>query len=49
MTVHFGGCDDGRVNCLPDPRRLELPRPAVPAAPEIADGTYTFPTVERID
>ena len=49
MTIHFGGCDDGRVNCLPIPEgwnylvRLYRPRQ------EIADGSYTFPTPERID
>ena len=45
ITVHFGGCDDGRANCLPLPEgwnytvRLYRPRR------EILDGTWTFPTV----
>ena len=48
ITVHFGGCDDGRVNCLPIMDgwnyavRLYQPRA------EVLDGTYTFPVPERI-
>jgi hypothetical protein len=43
VTVHFGGCDDGRPNCLPIMEgwnytvRLYRPRS------EILDGTYEFP------
>ncbi len=42
-TIHFGGCDDGRVNCIPIMDgwnytiRLYQPRP------EILDGSWTFP------
>jgi Protein of unknown function (DUF1214) len=32
VTVHFGGCGDDRPNCLPIMGRLELHRPALPAA-----------------
>jgi hypothetical protein len=48
VTVHFGGCDDGRSNCLPIMDgwnytvRLYRPRP------EILRGAWTFPAVERI-
>ncbi len=47
VTVHFGGCSDGRTNCLPIVAgwnytvRLYQPRP------EILDGSWTFPTIER--
>ena len=43
-TIHFGGCDDGRVNCIPITPgwnytvRLYQPRK------EILDGTWRFPT-----
>ena len=43
ITVHFGGCEDGRVNCLPIMEgwnyavRMYRPRR------EIADGSYAFP------
>ncbi len=46
VTVHFGGCGDGRPNCLPITDgwnylvRLYRPRP------EILDGTWAFPSLE---
>jgi len=49
MTVHFGGCDDGRANCLPIMDgwnytvRLYLP------GPEILDGSWAFPSVEPVN
>ena len=48
MTVHLGGCDDDRVNCLPIMEgwnysvRLYRPRP------EILDGSWAFPSVEPV-
>jgi len=44
-----GGCEDGRVDCLPimeswnDVIRLYQP------GPEIPDGSWTFPGAERIN
>jgi len=46
ITVHFGGCGDGRPNCLCDHRRLELHRPALPARSQVLDGFWTFPSIE---
>ena len=49
VIVHFGGCGDGRANCLRlmdgwnYTVRLYRPRP------EILDGSWTFPTVELLD
>ena len=49
MTVHFGGCDDGRPNCIPITEgwnylvRLYRPRT------EILDGSYSFPAPEPAD
>ncbi|RYH07178.1 DUF1214 domain-containing protein [Tropicimonas sp. IMCC6043] len=46
MTVNLGGCEDGRVNCIPIMEgwnyavRLYQPRP------EILDGSWDFPTAE---
>ena len=46
VTVHFGGCDDNRPNCLPIMDgwnylvRLYRPRP------EVLDGSWTFPTID---
>lgn len=48
FNIHFGGCDDGRVNCLPiQPGwnytvRLYRPRE------EILSGSYTFPNAEPV-
>ncbi len=46
VTVHFGGADDDKPNCLPIMEgwnytvRLYRPRP------EILDGSWTFPTID---
>ena len=46
VTVHFGGCDDDRPNCLPITDgwnytvRLYRPRP------EVLDGSWAFPIIE---
>ena len=45
VTVRFGGCDDGRANCLPIMEgwnytiRLYRPRP------EVLDGSWSFPSI----
>ena len=49
VTIHFGGCADGRSNCLPTPQgwnytvRLYQPRP------EILDGLWTFPQAVAVN
>jgi len=46
IAINFGGCNDGRVNCLPVPAdwnysvRLYKPRP------EILDGSWKFPELQ---
>jgi hypothetical protein len=48
FTVHFGGCEDKRVNCIPLTEgwnyavRLYRPRP------KILDGSWKFPSVEPV-
>ena len=48
-TVNFGGCEDGRMNCIPITPdwnyaiRLYQPRA------EILDGSWTFPAFEPVD
>ena len=48
FTVHFGGCEDERINCLPISEgwnyvvRLYRPQEA------IRDGTWTFPDVQAV-
>lgn len=45
-TVHFGGCGDGRANCLPIMEGwnylVRLYRPHA----EVLDGTWTFPSID---
>lgn len=49
ITIHFGACDDGRVNCLPVMEgwnyivRLYQPRK------ELLDGSWTFPEAKPIE
>jgi hypothetical protein len=47
-TVHFGGCHDGRPNCLPVVDgwnyAVRLYRPRA----EILDGTWTFPAITHL-
>ncbi len=48
VTIHLGGCDDDRVNCLPIMQgwnyavRLYQPRK------QILDGSWTFPSVQPV-
>ena len=48
ITIHFGDCDDGHVNCLPISEgwnyavRMYAPRP------EILDGSWTFPEIKPV-
>jgi hypothetical protein len=46
MTVHFGGCDDGRKNCLPIMEGWNYIVRLYQPGPEILDGSWTFPDVE---
>lgn len=49
MTVHLGGCEDSRVNCLPIMEgwnyTVRLYRPGV----EILDGSWTFPAARPLN
>ena len=48
ITVHFGGCDDDRLNCLPIMQgwnyMVRLYRPG----PAILDGSWTFPEAKAV-
>ncbi len=48
MTIHFGGCDDNRSNCLPVMEgwnyAVRLYRPGS----EILDGSWSFPSAEPV-
>jgi hypothetical protein len=46
MTIHLGGCDDGRENCLPIMEGWNYVVRLYQPGPEILDGSWTFPDVE---
>ena len=49
VTLHFGGCDDGRINCIPiTPGWNYAVRLYEPEA-EIIDGSWTFPALEPMN
>ena len=48
VTIHFGGCGDGRINCIPiTPGWSYLIRMYEPSK-EILDGSWTFPKIEPV-
>ncbi|MEM8957632.1 MAG: DUF1254 domain-containing protein [Pseudomonadota bacterium] len=48
ITLHFGGCEDGRVNCIPiTPGWNYAIRLYEPQAP-VLDGSWTFPRFEPV-
>lgn len=49
MTVHFGGCEDGRVNCLPIMEGWNYTVRMYQPGPDILDGSWTFPAVQPAD
>lgn len=49
VTVHFGGCDDGRANCLPIMDGWNYTVRMYQPGPEILDGSWTFPAVEPVN
>jgi hypothetical protein len=49
FTLHFGGCEDGRINCIPiTPDWNHSIRLYEPRA-EVLDGSWTFPAFEQVD
>jgi hypothetical protein len=43
ITIHFGGCEDGRVNCLPISKGWNYTVRMYEPREEILDGSWTFP------
>jgi hypothetical protein len=48
MTVHLGGCDDGRVNCLPIMEGWNYTVRLYQPGQEVLEGKYKFPSVETV-
>ena len=46
MTVHLGGCDDGRVNCLPIMEGWNYLVRLYQPGPEAVDGSWSFPSAQ---
>lgn len=44
-TIHFGGCDDGRVNCIPISPGWNYAIRMYEPGEEILDGSWTFPEI----
>ena len=49
MTVHLGGCDYDRVNCLPIMEGWNYSVRMYQPGPEIIDGSWTFPSVQPLN
>ena len=49
MTVHLGGCEDGRMNCLPIMEGWNYTVRLYQPAPEILDGSWVFPGATPIN
>ncbi|MDO3385814.1 DUF1214 domain-containing protein [Gilvimarinus sp. SDUM040013] len=48
ITIHFGGCDDGRVNCLPIMDGWNYGVRLYEPEQSVLDGSYVFPTIEKL-
>ncbi|MCA8883951.1 MAG: DUF1254 domain-containing protein [Rhodobacteraceae bacterium] len=46
FTLHFGGCDDGRGNCIPISAGWSYAIRMYGPRPELLDGSWTFPAIE---
>ncbi|MCB1490124.1 MAG: DUF1254 domain-containing protein [Bauldia sp.] len=46
ITINFGGCDDGRINCIPITTGWNYTVRMYEPGPEILDGSWTFPVPE---
>lgn len=49
MTVHLGGCEDGRTNCLPIMKGWNYTVRMYRPSPEILDGSWAFPEAKPIN
>ena len=48
-TIHMGGCEDGRVNCIPITPGWNFALRMYEPRQEILDGSWTFPAMELAD
>ena len=48
-TIHFGGCDDGRRNCIPVTPGWNYAVRMYQPQEEVLDGSWTFPSVRPVE
>ncbi|MDE0589401.1 DUF1214 domain-containing protein [Halocynthiibacter sp. C4] len=46
ITINFGGCEDGRINCIPISPGWNYAVRLYEPGPEILDSSWHFPEVE---
>ncbi|MCV6598841.1 MAG: DUF1214 domain-containing protein [Mangrovicoccus sp.] len=49
VTIHFGGCEDGRINCIPVPENWNYTLRMYQPGPEILDGSWVFPEAQPVE
>ncbi|MEM0950118.1 MAG: DUF1254 domain-containing protein [Pseudomonadota bacterium] len=49
FTLHFGGCEDGRINCIPITAGWNYGMRFYEPQDPILDGSWTFPSVDPIN
>jgi len=49
FTLRFGGCGDGRVNCIPMSPGWNYAIRMYEPGPEILDGSWRFPAPKAVD
>ncbi len=49
FTIHFGGCEDGRVNCLPISEGWNYAARMYEPREEILDRSWVFPVPEPVE
>lgn len=47
-TIHFGGCEDGRINCIPITKGWNYAIRMYEPKKEILDGAWTFPEIQPV-
>jgi hypothetical protein len=48
-TIHFGGCDDWPINCIPITAGWNYTVRMYQPRQEILDGSWTFPQPREVD
>jgi hypothetical protein len=49
ISIHFGGCEDGRINCVPVTKGWNYVIRMYEPGQEILDGSWTFPAIKPLN